>query len=198
MIGFSRKLGKMNVSQSGEKPMDVVSLDGLEQLLEGGDMLSPGEMSPVDLAGDIWTVENAIRVLGVTKRTVLRKLKTGELLGYKVPGQYGPEWRITPPDLAGDISGDRVTGEMSPGVDHLVTAAIAPADPELIEEFRKQISELKVENQALQKELQGATWRNGYLESQAETKDLQIRLLTDSQHKPSWWTRLASWFSKAQ
>ena len=130
MIGFSRKLGKMNVSQSGEKPMDVVSLDGLEQLLEGGDMLSPGEMSP--------------------------------------------------------------------GVDHLVTAAIAPADPELIEEFRKQISELKVENQALQKELQGATWRNGYLESQAETKDLQIRLLTDSQHKPSWWTRLASWFSKAQ
>lgn len=187
----------MNTSLSVETPMDALSVNGLEHVLEGGDTLSPGEMSPRDLAGDVWTVETAIRILGITKRTVLRKLKNGELKGHKVNGPYGLEWRITPPDRSGDMGGDRVTGDMSPGVDHVVTTLTTfSSEPDLIEEFRKQISELKAENQSLQKELQGANWRNGYLESQTEIKDLQIRLLTDSQHKLSWWSKFASWFLK--
>lgn len=188
----------MNTSVSVETPIDAVSVSGLEHVLEGGDMLSPGEMSPPDLAGEIWTVETAIRNLGITKRTVLRKLKSGELKGRKVNGPYGLEWRITPPDRSGDIGSDRVTGDMSPGVSHVVTTLTTSdySQPDLVEEFRKQILELKAENQSLQKELQGANWRNGYLESQTEIKDQQIRLLTDSQHKPSWWAKLSSWFLK--
>ncbi len=59
------------------------------------------------------------------------------------------------------------------------------------------------------RELQAAYWRNGRLENQVE--ELQqvvqfqqeqlrdhMKLLTDSQHKPSWFARFSSWFFKGQ
>lgn len=48
-----------------------------------------------------------------------------------------------------------------------------------------------------QKELQAAVWRNGYLEAQLEAERQQVKLLTDSQHKPGWWTKFMSWFKRA-
>lgn len=48
------------------------------------------------------------------------------------------------------------------------------------------------------KELQGKlevlTYRNGYLESKLEDREQQIKLLTDSQHKPSRWAAFKKWF----
>jgi excisionase family DNA binding protein len=167
----------------------------------GGD-LSPGtEMSPPDLPGDMWTVDDAIRVLGITRRTVLRKLRNGELTGHKVPGPFGPEWRLYPYIGGGDRPSDLSPVTRSPGVDHQVTdfdhRVTAILSTDLTDELRKQIADLKAENVALQKDLQGANWRNGYLESQTEIKDQQIRLLTDSQHKIGWWAKFSSWFFKA-
>jgi hypothetical protein len=78
---------------------------------------------------------------------------------------------------------------------HLVTLDISN---DLVDELRKQVLELKNENLGLHKELQGANWRNGYLESQAETKDQQIKLLTDSHIRGGWWTKFSSWFLKGQ
>lgn len=46
----------------------------------------------------------------------------------------------------------------------------------------------------LQNQLQAASFRNGYLESQLENQREQIKLLTDSQHKGGWWARFSSWF----
>ena len=42
--------------------------------------------------------------------------------------------------------------------------------------------------------LEAASYRIGYLESQLEERDRAIKLLTDSQHQPSWWTKFKSWF----
>lgn len=49
--------------------------------------------------------------------------------------------------------------------------------------------------------LEVLTYRNGYLEAQLaerqkelELHQEQIKLLTDSQHKPSWWRKFATWF----
>lgn len=176
-----------------ELPSDHLTVEGLEHVLEAGDTggdLSPGDiMAPGDPAGDMWTLDDATRHLAVTKRTVLRKLKNGELVGYKVPGPFGPEWRIYPGDRADDATGDLSPPKPSPG-----DPVVSPPDPALIEELRRQISDLKSENQSLQKDLQGANWRNGYLESQVQSQDTQIKLLTDSQHKAGWWVRLCSWF----
>lgn len=174
---------------------DHLTVDGLEHVLEADDIggdLSPGDSQATgDPPREMWTLETAMRHLGVTKRTVLRKLKTGELTGYKVPGPYGHEWRIYPGDSCDDTASD-----LSP-------PALTPGDPEqspgvtvLVEELRRQITELKSENQGLQKDLQGANWRNGYLESQVQSQTEQIQLLTDSRHSHRrWWHKFMSYFS---
>ncbi len=177
----------MNAAQQGESLIDAASTEGLEHLLQCDDMSSGVEMSSGDPSGDMWTVDDAIANLGITKRTVLRKIKNGELTGYKVQGTYGPEWRLNPVHKSRDLSPvTNVTG------DRPLTGAVSP---DIIEEFKSQIAELKAQNTALQKELQGANWRNGYLEAQAEGKDQQIKLLTDSQHNQrGWWPKFARWF----
>ncbi len=48
--------------------------------------------------------------------------------------------------------------------------------------------------EVLQSKIEILTYRNGYLEAQLENQREQIKLLTDSQHKPSVWTNFASWF----
>jgi len=46
--------------------------------------------------------------------------------------------------------------------------------------------------------LEAATYRIGWLESQLQDREKEVKLLTDSQHKAGWWARFSSWFSKAQ
>jgi predicted RNase H-like nuclease (RuvC/YqgF family) len=65
----------------------------------------------------------------------------------------------------------------------------ADVDRALLEELRSRNSELETK-------LQAASWRNGYLESKLEERDIQIKLLTDSQQKPSWWQRFKAFFVK--
>ena len=103
-----------------------------------------------------------------------------------MPGIYGQEWRIYPDDKAGDLSPPSLT----PG-----DLQRSPGAIDLLHELKHQISELKTENQSLQKDLQAATWRNGYLEAQVESQETRIKLLTDSQHKQGWWPRLKNWLT---
>nr|WP_281719545.1 helix-turn-helix domain-containing protein [Nitrosomonas nitrosa] len=173
---------------------DHLTVDGLEHILEGGDTggeLSPDHsVTPGDLAGDIWTLDDAMRHLRITKRTVLRKLKSGELTGYKVPGIFGQEWRIYPGDKGDDKSSVMSPPSASPG-----DLSMSPPETALVYELRRQVNELRVENVSLQKELQAASWRNGYLESQVETQHSQIKLLTDSQHNSGHLQRFWKWFT---
>lgn len=60
---------------------------------------------------------------------------------------------------------------------------------DLLEIEREQI-------QALSAKLEAASHRNGYLEAQLAEKDVQIKLLTDSQRKQSFWRRFCSWFTR--
>lgn len=177
----------MTASQKDESPIDALSTEGLEALLESDD-LSPVEVSSSDCTGDMWTVDDAIKKLGITKRTVLRKIKNGELTGFKVPGVYGQEWRLYPIVGTGDLS--PVTS--GPGDRQLVTSDSV----DMIDELRSQIIGLKSENSALQKDLQAANWRNGYLEAQTELKNEQIKLLTESKHneQQSFFARFSNWF----
>lgn len=179
-----------------EVSADHLTVDGLEHVLEAGDTggdLSSGDITaPGDTGGETWTLDDAARLLGVTKRTVLRKLKNGELTGYKVPGPFGQEWRIHPGDKGGDKGDDQSPATASPG-----DLGVSPPVSPLVEELRRQVNELKSENQSLQKELQAASWRNGYLESRVENQEVQMKLLTDSQHKPGRWARFCSWFNRS-
>jgi hypothetical protein len=61
--------------------------------------------------------------------------------------------------------------------------------------------ELIVRIRELEERLEGASYRNGYLEAENQglkallgAQETQIKLLTDSQYKGSWWARFSSWF----
>ena len=72
--------------------------------------------------------------------------------------------------------------------DHLEPVEIQDQFTELVfNEYKEQIK-------SLQQKLESATYRIGYLQHHVESQDLQIKLLTDSQHKPGRWQRFRSWF----
>ena len=188
---------------------EPASTEGMESLFtepapEGQDNPGhgggPGQDSPAletaqpeDTPVQDWTVSEAARVLKVSEKTVLRRLQRGALPGYKITGQFGQEWRVRcsgqdsptqPNSPTQDTSGQTVAIELHQ--DH-------GKDREVIR-LRCQLEMFERENMSLREQLQGATYRNGYLQSKLEERESQIKLLTDSQHSVSWWRRSWDWF----
>lgn len=46
--------------------------------------------------------------------------------------------------------------------------------------------------------IEALVMRNGYLQSQADTAQETIKLLTDSRHNSGWWARFSSWFFQSR
>lgn len=46
----------------------------------------------------------------------------------------------------------------------------------------------------MSKKLEAASYRIGWLESQLQERDKELKLLTDSQSKPTWLTKITNWF----
>ncbi len=166
---------------------DTLSLQGLDGVFN-----STVETSRADSgqnADQGWSLPDAAMAFGVTDRTVRRWIKQQRIAAWKVDGPRGPEWRIQPgskPDTE-DIHAGPILTTVDDQADH--TGLL-----QLVRELQDRLD-------AAQEQLQGASFRNGYLESQVEglKNELQgqretIKLLTDSQHKPGWWARLSSWF----
>lgn len=76
-----------------------------------------------------------------------------------------------------------------------ITTLITP-DHQVVTALLARITEVESKLSDAQNALQSANWRNGYLESQLESQRDQIKLLTDSQHKPGWWQRFKQIWQK--
>ena len=48
------------------------------------------------------------------------------------------------------------------------------------------------------KQLQDASCRIGWLESQLQEREKEVKLLTDSRHKAKWWQRIGRWLAERQ
>jgi predicted ArsR family transcriptional regulator len=175
---------------------EPVSLDGLEQLFDttpnseqGDDQGTPIKIANGDVHGahatlcnpDHWTLQEAADQLGLSMATIRRRLTKCQLQGYKVQGVNGPEWRVIPPTQTATVDQD----DPDQFVEH--------PDPRVISALLARLSDVESQLKQAQIELQGANWRNGYLESQLENHREQIKLLTDSQHRPGWWARFKKW-----
>ena len=72
------------------------------------------------------TVNQAASQTGVTPRTVRLWIEAGRLAAFRVPGKFGPEWRLRPADLA---AATRARGErlcaLLPGADALASTGAA-------------------------------------------------------------------------
>lgn len=193
---------------------DPAATDGLDDLFEAtvitdqGACDNPAQLEDTQPEFDHghWTIAEASKHLQVSPITVRRRLQKGELEGSKIQGPNGPEWRIKPCNLDPDqtLLNDL---DLTPEHDHAQIDNPAQADltqplindkPDpsqmVIESLLKRISDLEHSLADSQSNLQSASWRNGYLESRIQTQEDQIKLLTDSQHKPSKWARFKAWF----
>lgn len=173
---------------------DSISTDGLEDLLnvetidreiDGPDKSSDG----INHGHDYWTVEEASRNLSVSQRTIFRRLKKGTLTGFKIDGPFGEEWRIKPIDQDHDKrhEGSRPCSDI--GLDSKIKEnETRDSKNESEIDFLRDL----VKNQSSQ--LEAASNVIVYMKNQLETKDNQIKLLTDSQHESGLWSRFTKWF----
>jgi excisionase family DNA binding protein len=196
-----------------EVKKDPVALEGFENLLEQRDtgiepaqeavqesatMVQESAPEDVDLAQEVlaeapegyWTTEEAAKHLGVSQRTIFKRLKEGVIKGIRVQGKYRVEWRIEPVETS--IPGIEVAFEDDDEIRSSYGADQEGA-PERAQTLREQASGASLRLQELEsllgvirekdQLLQAATYRNGYLEAQLAYKEQEIKLLTDSQHK---------------
>jgi len=171
---------------------DKATVDGLDTLFELETdtvmTVTPDVMPSPEITADTidtWTLPEAAEELNVSTRTILRKLKKGELEGYKITGSNGPEWRIYPTD----------TEDMTPSPVKIPVMTVTPDDQgaadnthdsnfkALLKILESQAEQLKAASQVIM-----------YQKEQLEEKDKQIKLLEDSQHKPNWWHRFKDLF----
>ncbi len=191
------------------------STEGLEEFFEP--LATTGQATP-DLAIAIpyqpqatpvhvgLEIEQAAKLLGVSNRTILRRLQKKTLEGFKINGPFGPEWRVSEKALTTLSQPLTTLGQATPVQPHatpvhLVLHDIEERESELEQQDSANSQALTTTNidiADLLLKLEGASYRIGYLESKLEEKNSQIKLLTDSQHKPGWWAKFSSWFFKGQ
>ena len=137
---------------------------------------------------DVSVAEAAI-MLGVTERSVWRRLSKKKLVSISHAGKTYVRLQRPINDLRSDA---------------IVTASVTSTDASLtvdvIEPIAETSHELIVRIEQLEKKLEGATYRNGYLEAEnnglrslLNAKDSHIKLLTDSQHNRGWFKKFTSW-----
>lgn len=180
-----------------------VSLDGLEQVFEA-DISLPIESDQATISVTTeectgLTIREASKHYGLAIPTIRMKIKTGDIPAKKVDGPKGPEWRIFPLGVPMDCDQADINeyAEMAQP-DSTTTEGYQQPDRSVFEAWHQaniNLTSLIKANQELSSKLESLTYRNGYLEAQAENHKEQIKLLTDSQHKQSSWSRFWSWFT---
>ena len=131
------------------------------------------------------TIAQASEALGLSERTIRRRIKAGTLAAYQVPTAQGYEWRVRldgatrQPDTATSQASRQGAGQVDSRLD---TAALTQALA-LVEKQEQTIMEL--------------AGRCGYLQAQLQQRDEQIRMLTAPKEpepepqrpQPSFWRR---------
>ncbi|HEY9680637.1 MAG TPA: helix-turn-helix domain-containing protein [Oculatellaceae cyanobacterium] len=185
-------------SQALDANKDPLAIQGLEDLLlakPGPDDTNPDKPTPDSppTPENWWTLAEATGALSINERTLRRWIKQGKIEAAKVQGPWGEEWRIKP----GSVRASAITSPGSVNDSPDRTDPSGPPTPDYnfqeMVALKTRLEIVERQNEEMREQLQGATFRNGYLVAQLESKDRDIKLLTDSQHKQGWWTRFCSW-----
>ncbi|MBZ0185898.1 MAG: hypothetical protein K8F91_06550, partial [Candidatus Obscuribacterales bacterium] len=146
--------------------VDAITIEGFEEIFNGSARESEGSQDGSNRVTEGLSLKEACDFYELKATAIRMKLKTGEIFGEKIEGKNGPEWRIYP---------DRVTTPQQDGATTVMTGDRqgVTMDGRLID----LVEELSDKLASSQKELQGAAFRNGYLEAQLEGYKEQIKLL---------------------
>lgn len=200
------------------QPSELVSTVGLDDLFEADansfvvdvpelelvrDADANGAVDVRELDGYI-SVEDAASIIGVSIRAVQKRLKRGTLKGVKTKHGSAERWLVEVsclPALKPDASvvgNDANSEPVDTSGGELVRelGAKAPGDVRKPDasgpggDYKDNLIK------DLQHQLQAASWRNGYLESKLEEREMQIKLLTADPQKPTFWQLLKAFFVK--
>ncbi len=158
-------------------------------------------LQPMPMSVDSIPAEKAAQLMGTSINAIKKRLRKGTLRGSKVEAKHGEKWFVDRSELdkysapvteVEALDAERVTGAEEP-----VTTFLQPMPTSTDTPSFGLVNRI----QELEQKLEGATYRNGYLEAENDglkallgAKDSQIKLLTDSQHKQGWWHRFGAWF----
>lgn len=155
------------------------------------------------------SVEEAANILKISPNAVCKRLRKGSLLGNKIPGKFKDEWLVEGAGLIEvlsiDVKQKQDSSDEAPPENSTVQDQTTHNSRTVQEGPNEHTSRLLdlVEKQAAK--LEAAAGQIGYLQAQLEsqtrlleTKESQIKLLTDTSHPKSIWARLASWFTSAR
>lgn len=155
-----------------QSTVDTTTMEGLDELLESQNDVQ-GRVDSED-----WTVEEAADYLGLSVKTIRRRLKERKLDGYKIDGLNGPEWRIKLHTLVNDHGRDTLA---KPTATTVQGADLMTGNSTLVKELIEKLEVL--------------TYRNGYLEAQLLEREDQLKLISDASKK-SGWTRFWRWLTR--
>lgn len=167
---------------TGEQSLTPVDVEGLEEFFDpvGGQSVASGQQTLTTDGQVVATVSEASRLLQIPYSTLRRQVKQGKF--ETVTGADGKPRVVLPDDLA-TAGGQPVASIQETATSGGQTVATAQAD-RLVELVERQ-----------SKELQAASCRIGWLESQLQEREKEIKLLTDSEHKKVvWWRSAWAWF----
>ena len=200
--------------------IDPASLEGLDVLFTAGTNEVTGEqpgdslgiasnsqaLPPERVGNASWvSVEQAATQLGISPNAVIKRLNKGKLLGEKVPGQFGLKWTVNPSCLPQQIQIEVENCEEQPVMaweqpgNSKGMASQDKALPGTSEGFAS--DSLQILAQVIQTQndqIQAQTELIKHLTVEIRERDSQVKLLTDSQHKPGLWAKFSSWLFKVQ
>lgn len=156
-----------------------LTVDGLEEIfIESETVAQPFREGDATLPRGL-TFKEACDYFALKPTALRTRIKSGEITAEKTEGINGPEWRIYPAQPSRNPSGH-------------FTQPLRGTEPDKLMEM---IQDLQSKLDKANQQLQAASFRNGYLESQVDSHKEQIKLLVDSQHNNHpWWHRFGSWF----
>ncbi|RTL31574.1 MAG: DNA-binding protein [Rhodocyclaceae bacterium] len=163
---------------------DAEVLPGTTESVQAG---SPYLVGPTDRGPtEGLPVEEAARILGISPKTVKDRLRKGTLTGFKRRDRFGEKWMVVLPGPTDSVGGGIPGTTESVQVGRPYQVGATNEESAVIEAYKEQIKQL-------QNKLDAASYRLGYLEHEREKHVEEIKLLTDSQHKPGWWARFTKW-----
>lgn len=188
--------------------IDPLSLQGFDDLLEDSPPAPPPKMEgsrnvhleppPPKMENPPlgWTLKQAAKELGISVNTVRKRLLSGQLEGLKVESPYGYEWRVYPPTdvQVGPPPIKEDTPRSASSSTHSIVEGTSSSDiivTNFSEPSLDRLLGLLESHTEIIKELHAELVRKDHI---IESKEAQLKLLTDTQHRNNWIKRFSNWF----
>ncbi len=213
MAPFAFILLLMSDTARDYQTTSAATTDGMDDLFEEGlaenqkampqGSASAGDydLGSADGLASWFSIEDASRRLGISKNAVQKRLKRGKLIGKKTSGPFGDIWLV---DLSSENQVLEIEFENQEGLAEAEEAKPcgSASEPQDFEGSAKGLANRAEIDFVWQMELLNRVERlsleNGQLKALLQEREKEVRLLSDSQHKPGWWAKFSSWFFKAQ